>query len=194
MNENKRNVNATHFLELLDEIGEDSEREGLARTPIRAAKALEFLTSGYDTDLDVLVNNAIFDAEDADELILVTDIEFYSLCEHHILPFHGHVHVGYIPEDKVIGLSKIPRIVDMFARRLQIQERLTTQIAETLQELLNPKGVGVVVTAQHMCVAMRGVEKQNSLMRTSALTGIFKDKSQPETRAEFMSLALGAQK
>ena len=160
-------------------------REGLRDTPERASKALEFLTSGYDMTLEEVTNDAFFDNEKADEMIIVKDIEFYSLCEHHILPFMGKVHVGYIPTDKVIGLSKIPRIVDMYARRLQIQERLTQQIADCLVKVLNPKGCGVVVSGQHMCMAMRGIQKQDAYMITNALKGVFK--VEPETRAEFMN-------
>lgn len=170
---------------LLREIGEDPDREGLKRTPIRVARAWAELTSGYDQDLDSLVNNAIFN-EDADEIVAVKQIRFYSLCEHHLLPFVGVCNVGYIPNGKVIGLSKIPRIVDMFARRLQVQERLTRQIAETLQEVLDPKGVAVVMEAYHMCMMMRGVEKQDSMTTTSAMLGAFKNN--PQTRSEFLNL------
>ena len=162
-------------------------REGLEKTPERAAKALQFLTSGYKADLDKIVNNAIFNVDGyGDEMVVVKDIEFYSLCEHHILPFYGYAHVAYIPKGKVIGLSKIPRIVDMFARRLQIQEQLTTQIADTLVEILKPKGVGVVIEGQHFCMCMRGVQKQNARMKTSALKGSFFKKS--KTRKEFFDL------
>ena len=181
-----------HFEQLLHEIGEDPKREGLIKTPERSAEALEFLTSGYSVDINKIVNGAIFASEEADELVLVKNISFASLCEHHILPFTGHVTVGYIPDGKVIGLSKIPRIVDMFARRLQIQERLTTEIANAVEKVITPKGVGVIVNATHSCMAIRGVQKQSATMQTSALKGVFKDKSQPETRAEFMSLALGS--
>jgi GTP cyclohydrolase I len=170
---------------LLGAIGEDPDREGLRRTPIRAARALEFLSQGYRQSLDVIVNDAVFDS-DASEIILVKDIELYSMCEHHLLPFIGRAHVAYIPNGKVIGLSKVARIVDVFARRLQIQENLTTQIAEALMRCLEPAGVAVVVEAKHLCMMMRGVEKQNSIMKTSCLLGAFKE--DPRTRSEFLSL------
>ena len=170
---------------LLEAIGEDVDREGLRRTPVRAARALEFLTQGYRQDLDEIINDAVF-ASDASEIILVKDIELYSLCEHHLLPFIGRAHVAYIPNGKVIGLSKVARIVDVFARRLQIQENLTTQIAESLMGCLEPSGVAVVVEAKHLCMMMRGVEKQNSVMKTSCLLGTFKDDAR--TRSEFLSL------
>jgi GTP cyclohydrolase IA len=170
---------------LLEAIGEDPHRQGLLRTPVRAARALEFLTQGYRQNLDQIVNDAIFDSE-ASEIILVKDIELYSLCEHHLLPFIGRAHVAYIPNGKVIGLSKVARIVDVFARRLQIQENLTTQIAESLMGCLEPSGVAVVVEAKHLCMMMRGVEKQNSIMKTSCLLGSFKDDAR--TRSEFLSL------
>jgi GTP cyclohydrolase I len=170
---------------LLLKIGEDPQRPGLVRTPARADKALRFLTSGYDTDVQSIVNGAIFD-EKCDEMVVVKDIEFYSLCEHHLLPFFGTMHVAYLPNNKVIGLSKIPRIVDMFARRLQLQERLTHQVAETLQDVLKPKGVGVICEARHFCMMMRGVEKQHSGTITSAMLGGFRDRK--ETRDEFLSL------
>ncbi len=173
------------YRNLLEAIGEDSDRQGLLRTPIRAARALEFLTQGYRQNLDEIVNGAIFDSE-ASEIILVKDIELYSLCEHHLLPFIGRAHVAYIPSGKVIGLSKVARIVDVFARRLQIQENLTTQIAESLMTCLEPSGVAVVVEAKHLCMMMRGVEKQNSVMKTSCLLGSFKDDAR--TRSEFLSL------
>jgi len=176
---------AQAYLELLEAIGEDPEREGLRRTPIRAARALEFITQGYRQDLNEIINDAIFDS-DASEIVLVKDIELYSLCEHHLLPFIGRAHVAYIPNGKVIGLSKIARIVDVFARRLQIQENLTTQIAESLMNCLEPAGVAVVVEAKHLCMMMRGVEKQNSIMKTSCLLGSFKDDAR--TRSEFLSL------
>src|ERR1041385_6443918 len=162
------------FRNLLEAIGEDPQREGLVRTPIRAAKAFEFLTNGYRQDLDAIVNQAIF-TSDASEIILVKDIELYSMCEHHLLPFIGKAHVAYIPNGKVIGLSKVARIVDVFARRLQIQEQLTTQIADALMQALHPSGVAVVIEAQHLCMMMRGVEKQNSVMTTSCLLGSFKE-------------------
>jgi GTP cyclohydrolase I len=173
------------YRSLLEAIGEDPERQGLRRTPIRAALALDFLTQGYRQNLDAIINDAIFDSE-ASEIILVKDIELYSLCEHHLLPFIGRAHVAYIPNGKVIGLSKVARIVDVFARRLQIQENLTTQIAESLMECLEPSGVAVVVEAKHLCMMMRGVEKQNSVMKTSCLLGSFKDDAR--TRSEFLSL------
>jgi GTP cyclohydrolase IA len=173
------------YRNLLEAIGEDPDRQGLQRTPVRAARALEFLTQGYRQNLDDIVNDAIFDSE-ASEIILVKDIELYSLCEHHLLPFIGRAHVAYIPNGKVIGLSKVARLVDVFARRLQIQENLTTQIAESLMNCLEPGGVAVVVEAKHLCMMMRGVEKQNSIMKTSCLLGSFKDDAR--TRSEFLSL------
>jgi GTP cyclohydrolase I len=173
------------FLELLQAIGEDPNREGLLRTPTRAANAFEFLTNGYRQSLDDVVNGAIFES-DASEIILVKDIELYSLCEHHLLPFIGRAHVAYIPNGKVIGLSKVARLVDVFARRLQIQENLTMQIADALMKTLHPAGVGVVVEAKHLCMMMRGVEKQNSVMKTSCLLGTFKEDAR--TRSEFLSL------
>ncbi len=176
---------AQAYRELLQGVGEDLDREGLRRTPDRAARALEFLTQGYRQDLDEIINDAIFDSA-ASEIILVKDIELYSMCEHHLLPFIGRAHVAYIPNGKVIGLSKVARIVDVFARRLQIQENLTTQIAESLMGCLEPGGVAVVVEAKHLCMMMRGVEKQNSVMKTSCLLGSFKDDAR--TRSEFLSL------
>ena len=173
------------YRELLDGIGEDLDREGLRRTPDRAARALEFLTQGYRQDICDIINDAVFES-DASEIILVKDIELYSLCEHHLLPFIGRAHVAYIPNGKVIGLSKVARIVDVFARRLQIQENLTTQIAESLMGCLEPAGVAVVVEAKHLCMMMRGVEKQNSVMKTSCLLGVFKEDAR--TRSEFLSL------
>jgi GTP cyclohydrolase IA len=173
------------FLELLEAIGEDPQREGLLRTPKRAALAFEFLTNGYRQSLDDVVNGAIFESE-ASEIILVKDIELYSMCEHHLLPFIGRAHVAYIPNGKVIGLSKVARLVDVFARRLQIQENLTGQIADALMKTLHPAGVGVVVEAKHLCTMMRGVEKQNSIMKTSCLLGSFKEDAR--TRSEFLSL------
>src|SRR5438876_3586671 len=162
------------YRQLLESVGEDAEREGLRRTPDRAARAFEFLTQGYRQDLEEIINDAVF-ASAASEIILVKDIELYSLCEHHLLPFIGRAHVAYIPNGKVIGLSKVARIVDVFARRLQIQENLTTQIAESLMRCLEPSGVAVVVEAKHLCMMMRGVEKQNSVMKKSCLLGVFKD-------------------
>lgn len=173
---------------ILDAIGEDSQREGLLKTPGRAARALEFLTAGYRQSLDQIVNDAVFHSE-ASEIVLVKDIELYSMCEHHLLPFIGKAHVAYIPNGKVIGLSKIARIVDMFARRLQIQENLTMQIADALMSALDPRGVGVVVEAKHLCMMARGVEKQNSIMTTSCLLGSFKEDAR--TRTEFLSLLKG---
>jgi GTP cyclohydrolase I len=173
------------FLQLLQAIGEDPNREGLLRTPTRAARAFEFLTNGYRQSLDDVVNGAIFES-DASEIILVKDIELYSMCEHHLLPFIGRAHVAYIPNGKVIGLSKVARLVDVCARRLQIQENLTLQIADALMKTLHPAGVGVVVEAKHLCMMMRGVEKQNSVMKTSCLLGTFKEDAR--TRSEFLSL------
>ncbi len=170
---------------LLEKIGEDPSREGLARTPDRAEKAFRFLTSGYQTDVQAIVNGALF-AEKCDDMVVLRDIEFYSMCEHHLLPFFGIMHVAYLPKDKVIGLSKIPRIVNMFARRLQVQERLTHQVAATLEEVLQPKGVGVICEARHFCMMMRGVEKQHSGTVTSAMLGAFRKRK--ETRDEFLSL------
>jgi GTP cyclohydrolase I len=170
---------------ILLELGEDPKREGLLRTPERAEKAMKYLTSGYDTNVEELVNGAIF-AEKCDEMVLVKDIEFFSLCEHHMLPFYGKAHVAYLPNNKVIGLSKIPRIVDMFARRLQVQERLTQQVAQCLQDVLQPRGVGVVIEARHFCMMMRGVEKQHSGTVTSAMLGAMRQRK--ETRDEFLAL------
>ncbi len=170
---------------LLSEIGEDPKREGLLNTPKRVAKAYEFLTSGYNKKIEEVLNNAIFDVK-YDEMVLVKNIDFYSLCEHHMLPFYGKVHVAYIPDGKVLGLSKIPRIVEIFSRRLQVQERMTQQIADTIEEHLHPQGVAVVSEARHMCMMMRGVEKQNSSATASAVHGIFKD--DPRTRSEFLNL------
>ena len=173
------------FVDLLDAIGEDPKREGLLKTPNRAARAFEFLTNGYRQSLDEIVNGAIFTSE-ASEIILVKDIELYSMCEHHLLPFIGRAHVAYIPNGHVIGLSKIARIVDVFARRLQIQEQLTVQIADALMKTLHPIGAAVVIEAKHLCMMMRGVEKQNSVMKTSCLLGSFKEDAR--TRSEFLSL------
>lgn len=170
---------------LIRAIGEDPEREGLVRTPQRVAYAWDFLTSGYDMDIDAVLNDAIF-REEYDEMVLVRDIDFYSLCEHHMLPFFGRAHIAYIPNGKIVGLSKIPRIVDVFARRLQVQERMTQQIADTIEEYLAPQGVAVVTEAAHMCMMMRGVQKQNSMTTASAMKGVFK--SQSETRSEFLTL------
>lgn len=173
------------FRALLEAVGEDTHREGLLKTPSRAARAFEFLTNGYRQGLDDVVNDAIF-ASDASEIVLVKDIELYSMCEHHLLPFIGKAHVAYIPNGKVIGLSKVARIVDVFARRLQIQENLTVQIADALMKTLHPNGVAVVIEAKHLCMMMRGVEKQNSVMKTSCLLGSFKEDAR--TRSEFLAL------
>jgi len=170
----------------LVEIGEDPEREGLQRTPLRVAKAMDFLTSGYTTSLDEVVNDAIFDAEGAEEMVVVRDVEFYSMCEHHMLPFFGKATVAYLPKGKIIGLSKIARIVDVYARRLQVQERLTNQIGDALTEILDPHGVGVVMEGKHLCMMMRGVQKQESNMVTSSMRGTFR--SDPSTRSEFLDL------
>ncbi len=169
---------------MLVRLGEDPAREGLARTPYRVAKAMDYLTSGYSKSAEEIVRNAVFH-EDAKEMVVVKDIEFYSLCEHHMLPFFGHAHVGYLPDGKVIGLSKIARVVDVFARRLQVQERLTTQVAEALMNALEPLGVAVVLEASHTCMMMRGVQKQRSSTVTSAMRGLFD--SNGRTRAEFMA-------
>ena len=170
---------------LLENIGENPEREGLIKTPTRVAKAWEFFSRGYNQNIDDIINGAIFN-EDAKDMVIVRDIEFFSLCEHHLLPFFGKAHVGYIPNGKVIGLSKIPRIIDMFSRRLQVQERLTHQIADVIKAVLEPKGVAMVMEGRHMCMQMRGVEKQNSLASTSAMSGQFKKSA--ETRSEFLSI------
>ncbi len=178
----------TAYETILDEIGEDRQRDGLRDTPARAAKAMQFLTHGYDQTLEEVLNNAIFES-DSDEMVIVRNIEMYSLCEHHMLPFIGKCHVAYLPSGRVIGLSKIARIVDMYARRLQIQENLTKQIADAVNSVTNGLGVGVVVEAQHMCMMMRGVGKQNSSMTTSAMLGRFR--SDINTRSEFLSLVKG---
>ena len=170
---------------ILVELGEDPAREGLARTPHRVDRALRFLTSGYDQDIDTVINNALFSV-DYSEMVIVKDIDFYSLCEHHLLPFFGRCHVAYLPRDKVIGLSKIPRIVEVFSRRLQVQERLTNQIAETIADKLNPLGVAVVIEASHLCMRMRGVQKQNSTAMTSSMRGVFRNDAR--TRMEFLDL------
>jgi GTP cyclohydrolase IA len=171
--------------QLLKELGEDAYREGLERTPERVEKALRYLTSGYRMDVDDVLNEALF-VEEYDEMVVVKDIDFFSLCEHHLLPFLGKCHVAYMPHRKIVGLSKIARLVEMYSRRLQVQERLTTQIANTLNEVLQPRGVAVVIEGVHLCMVMRGVEKQNSKAVTSAMLGAFRDR--PETRAEFMEL------
>ena len=170
---------------LLKELGEDPGRDGLQRTPARVAEAMRFFTSGYGQDPTAILNNALFDVS-YDEMVMVKDIDFYSLCEHHMLPFFGRIHVAYVPNGRVVGLSKIPRMVEMFSRRLQVQERLTTQIAETLEKVLEPKGVAVVVEAIHLCMMMRGVEQRNTSAVTSSMRGAFKN--DPKTRAEFMDL------
>jgi GTP cyclohydrolase I len=170
---------------LLSGLGEDPDREGLDRTPERVEKALRFLTKGYTEDPKALINEALFSVS-YDEMVIIKDIDVFSMCEHHLLPFHGKAHVAYIPNGRVVGLSKIPRLVDMFARRLQVQERLTVQIAETIQDVIQPRGVGVVIEAVHFCMMMRGVEKQNSVAVTSCMLGAFRDR-QP-TREEFLSL------
>ena len=172
----------------LSEIGDDPEREGLIKTPERVAKSLKFLTRGYTQDINEVINGAIF-TQDCDDMVIVKDIEFYSLCEHHMLPFFGKCHIGYIPKGRVFGVSKLARLVDVFARRLQIQERMTQQIAQQIFEIIEPEGVGVVVEAQHLCMRMRGVEKQNSKMITSSMLGSFRKET--ATRMEFLSLVNG---
>ena len=171
--------------EMLVRLGEDADREGLVRTPARVHKAVQFLTKGYNEDPEALLKKALFTVT-YDEMVIVKDVEVFSLCEHHMLPFFGKVHVAYIPHGKVIGLSKIPRLIEIFSRRLQIQERLTTQIAETIQKTIQPQGVGVVIEARHLCMMMRGVEKQHSAAVTSSMLGCFRDEQ--ETRSEFLSL------
>ena len=171
--------------DLLAELGEDPEREALLRTPARVAESLRFLTQGYGVDVRDVIRDAVY-AEPYEEMVLVRDVEVYSLCEHHMLPFYGRAHIAYMPRGRIVGLSKLPRVVDVFARRLQVQERLTTQIAEALDEALHPYGVAVVIEAFHLCMMMRGVQKQNSQTVTSALTGVFR--SDPKTRSEFLEL------
>jgi GTP cyclohydrolase IA len=171
--------------DVLQRLGEDPTREGLIKTPQRVAKSLRFLTSGYRQDVDKVLNGALFSVA-YDEMVIVKDIEIFSLCEHHLLPFFGRCHIAYVPTDKVVGLSKLPRLVEVFARRLQVQERLTNQIAETLMEKIKPQGVGVIVEARHLCMIMRGVEKQNSVAVTSAMLGVFR--TCKDTRDEFLSL------
>ena len=181
---NKEKVESL-VVDLLKEFGENSKREGLLKTPHRVAKSYEFLTSGYKKNIPEILNGAIFN-EKYDEMVLVKNIDFYSLCEHHVLPFYGKVHIAYIPDGKIVGLSKIPRIVEVFSRRLQVQERMTQEIADTINKYLEPQGVAVVSEAYHMCMMMRGVEKQNSSATASAVHGIFKEDAR--TRAEFMNL------
>jgi len=175
---------------ILRELGEDPRRDGLRKTPERVAKSLRYLTSGYRQDVEKVLNGALFSVA-YDEMVIVRDIEIFSLCEHHLLPFFGRCHVAYLPRRKVIGLSKIPRLVDVFAHRLQVQERLTTQIAETIMEKVRPQGVGVIIEARHLCMIMRGVEKQNSVAVTSAMLGVFRDNAQ--TRQEFLNLVSSRQ-
>ncbi|MEW6194562.1 MAG: GTP cyclohydrolase I FolE [Bacteroidota bacterium] len=170
---------------ILTELGEDANREGLKKTPHRVAKAYEFLTQGYHKKIEDILNGAIF-SERYDEMVIVKDIDFYSMCEHHLLPFFGKAHIAYIPDGKIVGLSKIPRVVDVFAKRLQVQERMTQEIADTIEKYLSPRGVAVVVEAYHMCMMMRGVQKQNSITTTSAMHGIFKEDAR--TRTEFLNL------
>lgn len=175
-----------HVAEILRLLGEDPSREGLVRTPLRVEKALRYLTSGHGQDPTETLRGAVFEASDYDEMVIVKDIDIFSLCEHHLLPFFGKCHVAYLPERKIVGLSKIPRVVEVYARRLQIQERLTTQIARVIEDALQPKGVGVVIEAFHLCVMMRGVEKQNAHMITSSMRGRFR--TDPKTREEFLDL------
>lgn len=182
------NILSQHYQSILSQLGEDPNREGLQGTPDRAAKAMEFLTNGYTQDLTTIVNDAVFES-DNDEMVVVQNIEFYSLCEHHILPFIGKAHIAYLPAGKVLGLSKFARIVDMFARRLQIQENLTRQVALAVEEVTGAKGVGVIMEAKHMCMMMRGVQKQNSSMMTSVMLGRFRESQ--ATRSEFLNLARG---
>ena len=185
MNEKKRKKLEENTRNLLGLLGEDPSREGLINTPKRVAKAWEFLTKGYNEDLDKLINNAIFEGESKD-MVIVKNIEFYSLCEHHMIPFYGKAHIGYIPDGKIIGLSKLARITDLFSQRLQVQERLTNQIAQCLQEVLNPRGVAVVLEGKHFCMLSRGVQKQNSIATSSSMLGIFREKE--STRNEFLNL------
>lgn len=174
-----------HVRAILEALGEDPDREGLAKTPERVARSLSFLTSGYGQDPEQIINDALF-TEDYEEMILEKDIDLYSLCEHHLLPFHGKAHVAYIPNHKIVGVSKLARLVDAYARRLQVQERLTNQIAKTIMDRIDPLGVAVVIEAEHMCMRMRGVQKENSIIMTSTLLGAFRTRQ--ETRAEFMNL------
>ena len=185
MNDEKRKKLEMNTKILLELLGEDGSREGLLYTPKRVAKAWEFLTKGYNENLDELINNAIFEGESKD-MVIVKNIEFYSLCEHHMIPFYGKAHIGYIPDGKIIGLSKLARITDLFSQRLQVQERLTNQIAQCLQEVLNPRGVAVVLEGKHFCMLSRGVQKQNSIATSSSMLGIFREKE--STRNEFLKL------
>lgn len=183
-NESTTNTIAKHIVELLQQMGEDPQREGLLRTPERVGKAMQFLTQGYQQDPKAILQSALFE-EDYRQMVVVKDITFYSLCEHHLLPFFGKAHIAYIPNGKITGLSKIARVVDVFAHRLQVQERMTTQIKECIQDTLNPLGVMVVIEAEHLCMQMRGVQKQHAVTTTSDFTGAF---NRPETREEFMNL------
>ncbi len=189
MPKEKENSNTSKLEKLVREqlklIGEDPKREGLIKTPHRVATSLQFLTSGYREEVKTILNGAIF-KEDYDEMVIVKDIDYFSMCEHHLLPFYGKIHIAYIPNGKIVGLSKIPRLVDMFARRLQVQERMTRQIAHTLYDVLSPEGVAVVCEGKHLCMMMRGVEKQHSLATTSAMLGVFQDNI--KTRTEFLTL------
>ena len=185
MNEDKRKKLEANTKNLLELLGENSSREGLVNTPKRVAKAWDFLTKGYNENLDDLINNAIFEGESKD-MVIVKNIEFYSLCEHHMIPFYGKAHIGYIPDGKIIGLSKLARITDLFSQRLQVQERLTNQIAQCLQEVLKPRGVAVVLEGKHFCMLSRGVQKQNSIATSSSMLGIFREKE--STRNEFLKL------
>jgi len=185
MKDKKRKRLEDNTRNLLELLGEDPKREGLINTPKRVAKAWDFLTKGYNENLDDLINNAIFEGESKD-MVIVKNIEFYSLCEHHMIPFYGKAHIGYIPNGKIIGLSKLARITDLFAQRLQVQERLTNQIAKCLQDVLNPKGVAVVLEGKHFCMLSRGVQKQNSIATSSSMLGIFREKE--STRNEFLKL------
>ena len=185
MNDEKRKKLEMNTKNLLELLGEDPAREGLLNPPKRVAKAWEFLTKGYNENLDELINNAIFEGESKD-MVIVKNIEFYSLCEHHMIPFYGKAHIGYIPDGKIIGLSKLARITDLFSQRLQVQERLTNQIAQCLQEVLNPRGVAVVLEGKHFCMLSRGVQKQNSIATSSSMLGIFREKE--STRNEFLKL------
>ena len=185
MNDDKRKKLEANTKNLLELLGEDPSREGLINTPKRVAKAWDFLTKGYTENLDELINNAIFEGESKD-MVIVKNIEFYSLCEHHMIPFYGKAHIGYIPDGKIIGLSKLARITDLFSQRLQVQERLTNQIAQCLQDVLNPRGVAVVLEGKHFCMLSRGVQKQNSIATSSSMLGIFREKE--STRNEFLKL------